>query len=734
MKQAERARTKRKEGVPRLLPSEWEPMRIEDIHNALVIRERDLFLITETSGGVPLGNPSGYGLYYNDMRHLSCFEFSFSASAAMVLLSTAEKGFSSEQVITNFWMKDARGREVPKGTIQAHRTRVIEDVLEETLELISFNNFPVDLDLTFRFAADFADIFVVRGFVPERRGSLQPPTWADGALHMRYKGADGHTRQTMVMFSPKPDSVQTSEEAAIVTFRASLAPRESTVIRTIVSPCGRLERPLGDARFQIVAREYERWRKECTRVRSDNYFFDAVLGRSMSDLRMLWNYTHQGSHHIAAGTPWYDAMFGRDSCIAGLQTLWLKPDIARHCLASLARWQGKTFDSWRDEEPGKIPHELRTGECTQSGELPFSPYYGSIDSTPLFLELAGEYFRWTADTEMMSYLEANLRAGLHWLDQYGDMDHDGYLEYEKRSARGLLNQGWKDSEHCIIHDDGTALKPPIALVEVQAYVYSALQKLAPVFSALGDEETADDLRLRAAAMAERFQRDFWMDGYLALALDGDKRPSAAVSSNAGHALWTGIATEHQAGLVAARLMEDDMYSGWGIRTLSSRSPRYNPQGYHVGTVWPHDNSLIAMGFKRFGLEHHLNTLATAIFEAARSFQYYRLPELYGGSPRSAHGSPVPYPVACRPQAWAAGAFPLIAQALLGLCPDAANHRLYIVRPQLPGWLHRVRVDGLRVGQAQADLLYDRAGSRTVVTVLSAPHDLAVEVRDDWPMP
>ncbi len=709
-------------------------MAIQDIRDALVIRERDLFLLTDTAGQVPRGNANGYGLYFADTRYLSGYEFSFSTSKPMVLLTTAELGYSSEHVLTNFSMRDLEGRNVPQGTIQVHRTRVLEDVLEETLEVTNYNSFEVDLDLVFRFAADFADVFVVRGYEPEYPGELLAPVWEHGALRMTYKGTDGRTRQTMVLFTPGPRSVQTDPEVAFASFRAALKPRESTVIRIVVTMDGRLEAPQGVARFAIVEKEYSKWLRKATRMKTDNDFFDAVLARSLRDLRMLWNHEQFEGGYPAAGTPWYDTLFGRDTAIVGLQTLWLKPDLSRQCLATLARWQGKAFDAWRDEEPGKILHELRVGELTRTGELPFSPYFGSIDATPLFLLLCGEYFQWTADRELMSQLEMNIRAALHWLEEYGDVDGDGYVEYEKHSSRGLVNQVWKDSGDSMMHADGSLLKPPITPVEVQAYVYAAMQKLSPLFAALGDRAMAENLLQKAALLRERFRKDFWLEaGFFALALDGEGMPAASVTSNAGHALWGGIATKGQAAQLVRRLMRRDMFTGWGIRTLSSSSPRFNPQGYHVGTVWPHDNSIMAMGFKHYGFEREVNRLATALFEAAQGFPYYRLPELFGGASRSAHQSPVPYPVACRPQSWAAGAVLLITQAVLGLRPDAPNKRLYVVRAQLPDWLHAVAVNGLRVGRAEVNLFYEQLDATGAhVQVVDVRGDLDVQVVDEWP--
>jgi glycogen debranching enzyme len=613
--------------------------------------------------------------------------------------------------------------------------RVLEDVLEEAVRVTNYNSRPVTLELVFRFAADFADIFEVRGYEPQFRGELDPPIWHHAALTMGYKGRDGRRRETLVMFEPRPLSVQTDAEVGFAVFRVSLQPQESTSIRLVITLDGRLEAAQGVERFGVVKQEYDEWLSNATDITTDNELFNIVLRRSLHDLRMLWNHQESSTGYPAAGTPWYDTLFGRDSAIAGMQTLALKPDIARDCLASLARWQGKRFDPWRDEEPGKILHELRQGELTETGELPFSPYYGSIDSTPLFLGLAGQYFAWTADLGLLSQLETNLRAGLHWMTKYGSLAEGGYLSYERRSARGLVNQGWKDSHDGIIHENGTLCEPPIALVEVQAYAYGAYRSLSPVFASIGDDKTAARLEQDAADLARRFDRDFWLDsGFYALALDGEKRRAAAISSNPGHALWGGIASRTRAAGVVQRLMENDMFSGWGIRTLTATSRRFNPLGYHVGSVWPHDNSLIAMGLKRYGFEEDLNRLATALFDAARAFPYYRLPELFGGDERSVHQAPVPYPVACRPQAWAAGSIPLVTQAVLGLCPNAPGRTLSIVRPQLPSWLGSVQVKSLRVGEAEVDLHYHRRGGQTRVDVLDIRGDLRVEKRRSWPDP
>ena len=704
-------------------------MLIRDIRDALVIREGDVFLLTDTAGNVSANNPNGFGLYHADTRYLSVYDFSFADARPVMLLSTAELGFSEEQVLTNPTMLSDDGRVLPRGSLELRRQRVVDGALEETLQVTNYNVFPVTFDIVYQLGADFADIFEVRGSERKQRGELLPTHIEDGHVVFSYKGLDGRKRETIVSFSPQPASVDEGQ----VTFHFALEHRQSASVRLLFAIDGRLKAPEGAERFVRLMSQYRIWMEDATRMPTDNEFFNEVLARSLLDLRMLWHQENDRCY-LAAGTPWFDTIFGRDTAIVSMQTLAFNPDIARHCLKMLASWQGTRFDDWRDEEPGKILHELRDDEMTATGELPYSPYYGSIDSTPLFLLLAAEYYAWTADLDVLREVEPSLRAALQWVDTYGDPDRCGYLEYEKRSPTGLVNQGWKDSREAVIYADGTLAKPPIALVEVQGYVYAAKKKLAPLFAALGDHHLASRLRQEAASLKRRFNRDFWLENesFFALALDGDKHPADAITSNPGQALWTGIVQRRLAEPVVEVLMRNDMFSGWGIRTLSATSSRFNPLGYHCGTVWPHDNSLIAMGFKKYGFEEELNEVATALFDAARPLAYYRLPELFAGSARTTYSTPVPYPVACRPQAWAAGSFPLILQAILGLRPNAPAGELLIVRPRLPHWLETVQVRGLRVGNGQVDLSYRRRGRRTMVDVLHA-HRIKVRHVGVWPL-
>lgn len=714
---------------------EGEPRGIADIHDALVIREGDLFLLTDENGNVPSGHARGLGLYHADTRHLSTFNFYFHTSTPVVLLSTAELGFASEHVLTNPMLRMTGGQIVPAGTIEVRRQRVISGLLEETLQITNYHSEPVELQLHLELAADFANIFEVRGLLRKRRGDRASSRVVANHVTYEYRGADRKLRHTVVTFSPRPHSLSAS--GAIL--RVRLKPRQTWTMRmTIAASAGGPVAGLNHARrgrLQLVVDSYQRWLSGCTQVVTDNGFFNRALARSLSDLRMLWLRTEDGASFPAAGTPWFDALFGRDALIMGFQTLAFRPAIARDTLRALARWQGRDVDPNREEEPGKILHEFRRGELSMSGGPALRPYFGSIDATLLFLLLIAEYYAWTNDRRFLQQLRPNILAAIDWMYAYGDPDRDGYVEYEKRSPAGLDNQGWKDSSDAIVHADGSIAPPPLALVEVQAYLYALKRRLVPVLQTLGLAGIASRFAGEARTLRRRFHKDFWLpeERFYSLALDGSGHPCATVTSNVGHALWCGVITRQHARAVIERALANDLFSGWGVRTLSRSNPRYNPLGYHLGTVWPHDSAIAAFGFKMYGCEEEANEVATALFDAAMSFPYMRLPELFGGEARAAHHPPVPYPVACRPQGWAAGAFPMLLHAIFGLAPDAPNGVLRIVRPSLPDWLETAEVRGLRVGRGQVDLRYRRRGRRTAVDVLESTGDVRVVLADRWPL-
>ncbi len=695
-----------------------EPIAVADIRNALIIKEGNLFFMTDSEGNSPRGNRHGYGLYKDDTRYLSVYDLSFDNIRPVVLLSTAELGYASEHHLTNPFLVTAEGRHIPKDNFEIRRQRIVNrDYLLESIQITNFGIFRAPLNLRFDFDADFADISEIRGTKRRHRGKLLAPIVNKDSVTFQYQGLDNRIRKTHIKFSPAPSQIWYNGALFVV----SLGHRETVTITVTIA--------LDDAKhcdtfvveFGRLATAYRQWLHSCTQVFTSNEFFNAMLERSLADIRMLMNHScDDNSRYIAAGTPWFNCLFGRDSIIVALQTLAFNPNIARDTLRLLARHQGKTIEPWRDEEPGKILHELRTGEVATLGEIP-SPYYGTIDATPLFLILACEYFAWTGDLATLQEIKDNLLQALQWIAEYGDSDKCGYVEYCKRSHKGLINQGWKDSRDGIVNRDGTLPKPPIALVEVQGYVYAAKRGMAWLLPFLGEYELAKKSRQEAEVLKKKFNKDFWLEdeSFYALALGNNKEPVRSITSNPGHCLWTGIIVRSRAAKVVERLFANDMFSGWGIRTLSNQSARYNPLGYHLGTVWPHDNAIIAMGLKLYGFESELNELATALYDCCRCFDYYRLPELFCGTPRSSHNLPVRYPVACRPQAWAAGTLPFILQALLGLVPNAPAKRLKIIRPELPYWLERVEVRKLRVGDSAVDLLFEQSRGKTSVSVLNS---------------
>jgi glycogen debranching enzyme len=467
--------------------------------------------------------------------------------------------------------------------------------------------------------------------------------------------------------------------------------------------------------------------RQGTRVSSDDQLFDRVLQRSIDDLELLRSEL-DGQPYYAAGIPWYATLFGRDSLIAALQTQAFAPGMTEGTLRLLAARLGRAYDDARDEEPGKVLHELRVGEPATLGETPFARYYGSVDATPLFLCLLGRHADWSGNLDLFRELRGPAEAALEWLDRYGDLDGDGLLEYRRRSEHGLVTQGWKDSADGIPDDAGRPLAAPVALVEVQGYAILAKRQMAGLFEADGDGARAERLRADAGALEAELDR-FWLDEgrCYAIGLDRDKRPGSGLTSNQGHLLWAGAASQDRAGAVRDVLMGEDMFSGFGIRTLAQSHPAYNPIGYHTGSVWPHDTALIALGLRRYGFDLDFERIFDGILEAASRFDDYRLPELFAGYPRSESGEPVPYPVACRPQAWAAGSIPLLLGWGLGLHPDALERRLRIVRPSLPSWVDRVELNGLEIAGARLDLRFERAGDHAALADARVAGDLEIVV-------
>ena len=712
---------------------------VRPITDAVVVKDADVFFLCPPAGGIPLTEDHGYGLFYHDCRYLNGYEVRISGLTPISLASSASIGFEASLELTNQEFEVPDGRVIPNETIGMHWTRLAdghEVALHDRLTLRNYGPEPAEFSLTIVFRAEFEDIFQVRGLLTEPPGRFHGATWVEDVLTFTYEGGDGLWRALGVHMVPEPAIRRQFGGGYVV----SLTPGEERTLE--VSLVIAEERTAEDAARRIAVRpdpnhvkslqrrSARQWTAGQTQFRSDSPTIDNVMQRSLRDLRMLRS-GMAGRTYFSAGLPWYAALFGRDSAITAIETLAFDPTIAAETLRLLAAYQGRVVDEYHEEAPGKILHEVRVGELAHLDLVPHSRYFGTVDATPLFLVLLGRHAAWTGDLSLFRELRPNVDLALGWMDTYADISGHGWLEYEGRTARGLTNEGWKDSSDCIVNADGSPATPPIALVEPQAYAWLAKTLLADLFRRDHDADRADRLTREAADLRERFERDFWMDDVetYALALQGGVRQARVIASNAGHALWAGITPPDRALSVARRLMSADMFSGWGIRTLSSNEARYNPIGYHLGTVWPHDTAMIGVGFRQYGLDEPAMRLLAAMIEAAGHFPHSRLPELWAGFERGEYSAPVSYPVACHPQAWSAASVPYLMQSLLGLEPDAFERGLRIVRPVLPSFVHEIELHDLCVADSQVDLRFQRRGLApdVAVQVLDVRGDLEVTI-------
>jgi glycogen debranching enzyme len=710
------------------------PVLVTDLASkTLAVKEGDTFLYSDLEGNLDHGGSYGLGLYARDTRFLSHFRMTLSGRDPVLLSSSSERAYMSHVDLTNPDLYEGDTVTVPQQTLNLRRIRAINGRLFERVRVKNYNPFAVTLDLEFVLGADFADIFEVRGMLQPDRPAPEPPELGDDGVTFAVVGRDGVRRSTQVVFASPPDRLETKDQLVHAIFRLTLGPYQTKLVGMTIEPIAGDSRPPAmefDVAVHELRRSYEEWERGSTQVVTDNELFNQLLDRSLRDLRALSTEV-DGGGTLAAGVPWYVAVFGRDSLLTAHQLLMVNPRPAREALELLAAHQGTRVDDWRDEQPGKILHEIRRGELAGAGIVPHTPYYGSVDSTPLFVVLYAQHLRWTGDLAFAQKLLPAAEAALRWIDEYGDMDGDGFVEYLCRSAGGIRNQGWKDSHDAIVHADGRLAEPPIALSEVQGYVFLAKMRMADVYEALDRPDDADRLSAEAEALRRRFNEAFWMEDehYFAAALDADKRQVRTVTSNPGHGLYCHIIDEDKALAVAKRLLAPDMFSGWGVRTMSKAAVAYNPMSYHNGSVWPHDNALIAAGFKRYGFVRSTNRVATALFDAAIQADYLRLPELFCGFTRRTPNRPVSYPIACSPQAWAAGSPFLMLQAMLGISARAHLNLLMVNKPQLPTWLNTVEVRNLAVGDSRISLVFRREGEITSFSLLSRDGNVRVVMEE-----
>jgi glycogen debranching enzyme len=699
--------------------SEFHVMGPRKVDN-LTLVDGKTFLAARTSGDIAPARAPDVGFFHDDTRFLSFMEMRVGGLRTVLLSSSTEKTFLSQIELTtsNIHLRDSF--DLPENTIHIRREQLLDcDVMFERIAFENFNMNRVEVKVEIEFGADFVDVFQVRGMAREEPGQYYQPQVKENSIGFYYRGRDNVMRSTLIEMEPAPSEIS----GQIARWNLTLEPLQHVEFHIRITPGVEGKKRRGEmedfvSKLKHRRETYERWEAQTTNFTSSNDVFDVMLRTAVSDFHAL-QIPDGDEHVIAAGIPWFATMFGRDSIISAYQSLLLDPQLAIETLRVLARYQGKEYSDWQDEEPGKILHEYRQGEMTRANEMPFGPYYGSVDATPLFLILLSETWNWTSDEGLIEELLPAAYRALDWIDTYGDLDGDGFVEYLRRSKRGLANQGWKDSWDANIHRDGKIARPPIALAEVQGYVFDAKYRMASLLRHFGDSERADRLKKESSELAKRFEKAYWMPqrGFYAMALDADKKPLEVISSNPGQLLFTRIIGRERARAVVNRLMRPDMFSGWGWRTLSNEEQVFNPLSYHRGSVWPHDNSLIAHGMALN--EHRAPALRafTTLFQAALTFRDYRLPELFCGVQRREHDVPVHYPVSCSPQAWASGAMFLILSSLLGIRPSAPRKELNIVNPVLPDWIDHLHMRHLRIGKSLVGLDFTRRGERTFCNVV-----------------
>jgi glycogen debranching enzyme len=711
-------------------PEATEPATgaLVNLAETIVIKEENLFVVSRRDGSLPINRPHPLGLFSDDCRFLSGHELCINGVRPRLLVASAASGSESVHELTNPALPLPEGRVLPLQTLQIRlERRVVDDRdLEETLLVHSYDRQPLQLDLDVLLDADFEPMLAIRGIVdPGPRPEVRIERIENG-MRFAAAGRDGRHRATTV----SADRPCTAADGGM-RFPLSLPPGGEATI-TLSYALHEADEPAPDLgergpRLRRARHTAEAWLAERMTVETDDELFNRVLRRSLLDVRMLHSRL-DGDGYYAAGVPWYATLFGRDSLICATQMLAFDPPMAEQTLRVLARFIGTRDDPDHDEEPGKVLHELRSGEVARLGLTPLARYYGTVDATPLFLCLLCEHADWSGDLSLFRELRPEVDAMLGWIDGPGDRDGDGLLDYRARAPGGLRNQGWKDSDEGVLDEHGAPLEPPVALIEAQAYALRAKRRLARLFALDGDEVRARELLAEAHELRERLER-FWIPhrGYYSMGFGADGRPSEALASNQGHLLWAVSLPQARAQAVRDALMSDAMFSGWGLRTLAEGEAGYNPVGYHLGTVWPHDSAMAAFGLRKYGFDDDFTRIFEALLEAASNSEAYRLPELFAGFSRTQFETPVPYPVACQPQAWAAGAIPYLATAGLGLVPDALRRRLRVRRPSLPTWLSRVEVRGLRVADARVDLLFERAASGEQVALTDARIEGDVEV-------
>lgn len=705
---------------------------------AVALKSDDSFGVFDRYGDIKSIGESAHGFFYKGTRFLSKCELKINNESPFILSSFLNNENEMQTINLTNSGTSAFGTEgqIDKGSIHIQRQKFLwKDVSYETLKFHNYNMKEIELTWSYALDVDFKDIFEVRGMKRERSGNQYPVSYSNNEMIFTYDGLDDIKRITKVIFTHTPVSLENKKAE----FKIILHPNQSVYFDVFIA-CQMNEQIveiLGtpEARRRMLER-MDHLKGYSTEIVTSDSQFNEWLKRSKSDLYTMITELETGFYPYA-GIPWYSTPFGRDAIITALETLWITPAVAKGVLKYLAETQAKEFDEASDAEPGKIFHERREGEMANTGEIPFKMYYGTTDATPLFICLSGAYFDRTGDVDFIREIWPNIQLALEWIDKYGDIDGDGFVEYQRKKDSGLANQGWKDSWDAIFHEDGTLAPRPIALCEVQGYVYLAKLKAAQLAMLFGDLDKAENLKQQANTLKEKFADKFWLEDKktFAIALDGNKRPCRISSSNAGQCLFTGIVKEQHAPKLVRTLLSDKMFSGWGIRTVAQGEALYNPMSYHNGSIWPHDNALIALGLARYGHHAEVNEVLSGIFEVAKNVEAYRLPELFCGFEKVRNEGIVHYPVACSPQAWAVGCSFLMLQACLGLKILARQNQILFYKPTLPEFLNEVTIKNLRVNNSELILQVRRTGTKINIEIISntgAPVNLKVVY--DFPVP
>lgn len=707
------------------------PTKVSVNSGQIAINDGSTFLVTASNGSID--DNLAQGFFVEDTRLISYYEISLNRYQLLLLASSILTHHSALYQFTNPAFRTVRGM-LPYGRLMVTIRRDIVGGMHEDIDITNHHQEPVEFQLMLAIRSDFADIFEVKGQQILTRGETET-TWQDGVLTTEYRNQS--FRRSLITqptcFDAKPryangrlffDVVLDPGKTwhTCVNFTAIANENVLKPQHTCAQPH---ETEAGKVRDDFLNR--------ATKLHSSNAEVTAYYQQALVDMGALRIKVEDNGQNFwmpAAGIPWFVAVFGRDSVTVSLQTMAVYHEFARGTLIRLAQLQATEVDDWRDAQPGKMLHELRRDELTQLHELPYTPYYGTVDTTILWIITLAEAYGWNADRAMLEECRSPFEKALTWIDKYGDFDDDGFVEYLTRSPKGLRNQGWKDSGDSMVYPDGSLVDPPIALCEVQGYVYDTWLRAADIYEVWGEDNQVKSLRQKASDLYQRFNDRFWMEdeGFYCLGLDNKKQQIKSITSNPGHLLWSGIVPKERAEKLVERLFQNDLWCGWGVRTLSANNPAYNPISYQLGSIWPHDNSSIAAGLKRYGYHEEANRIAEGIFAAASYVEAGRMPELFGGIERQPDSFPVPYPDANIPQAWAAGSIFLLIRTILGLQANAPQKRLR-VQLSLPEWLPDLELTNLGVGDATVGLHFWREGEQTRWKVTHLEGELQVEAED-----